>query len=296
MIQTDRLFDSCRPQLYAIALRLCGNTPAAEDAVQEALLLAYTRLHQLREPDAFLPWVSRIVRNCCYQQMRRDKARGLTTVDVGDRMIEDSIDRRYEEMGTRNSLHSALSLLPESLRLTMMLRYVSDYPGYAQIADILGVPVGTVRSRLSEGRKQLTRHWNQLQHVGPGEYGRGSYWDKLYTGLLLGVHKDASDLRTLMEVTSAELKMTFTSGKAVYGRDIFEESIYDDMEHGSGISEVRSCFSSGEVTVMDVGFVNSAEHPEHCPPATYLVIYRDSGLMKHLRMFHSARVVRSLYA
>lgn len=302
MVSYDVQFDQCRPQLFSIALRLCGNVPAAEDAVQEAMLLAYTRLHQLQDPGAFLPWVSRIVRNCCYQQMRRSAAmrRGesFSMIDVGDRMIEDSIDRRYEAMGVRDSLYSALALLPEQLRVTMMLRYVSDYFSYAQIADILGVPVGTVRSRLSEGRKLLSRHWHQLQRVdsGSAEYGKSRYWNQFYSELIMGVHHDASDLRAMMKATHSELKITFTSGKVVYGRDIFEKSLYDDMDHGSSISAVRSCFSSGDVTVMNVGFANSAEHPEHCPPGTYLIFYRGEGLIRHLRMFHSAREVKSEFA
>ena len=272
-------------------------TPAAEDAVQEALILAYTRLHQLKDPAAFFPWISRIVTNCCYQYLRNN--RSLPVADISDRLIEESIYRRQEAIGMRNTLYASLSLLPEPLRLAMMLRYLSDYPSYAQIAKILGIPVGTVRSRLSEGRKQLTRHWNQLQHAGTTEYGNTRYWNQFYTGLLPGVHKDAGDLRMLLNSIVKPLEIIFTSGKTVRGRDIFEQSLYDDIDHGSGVSEVKSCITSGNMTVMDVSFANSSEHPDHCPPGTFLIFRREGALITSLRMFHSARpdqVVASQYA
>jgi len=286
----NRLFDHCRPRLYIIALRLCGNTPMAEDAVQEALLLAYTRLHQLKEPAAFLPWISRIVTNCCYQLLRNKKP--LTTVeDYPDhhQLIEDSIHRRYEDMAKRDSLYTALSLLPEQLRSTMMLRYLSDYGSYTQIAGITGVPVGTVRSRLSEGKKQLARHWNQLQHAGTAEYGKSRYWNEFYTDLFPAIYDDPTYLPTLAATIDKSLKLIFTSGKTVCGRNIFMEGIYDDMEHGSRVSEVRSCITSGNITIVNLDFANSVEYPDHCPPGSYLILKRDKEVVSSMRMYHSAR-------
>jgi len=291
------LFDRCRPQLYAIALRLCGNTPAAEDAVQEALLLAYTRLHQLKDPAAFVPWMSRIITNCCYQLLRNN---GHYSFGLGsDALIEDSIHRRFEDMGTRNTLYAALSSLPEHLRITMMLRFLSDFSSYAQIAEILGVPIGTVRSRLSEGKKQLTRHWQQLQHAGAEEYGRVHYWNKLYAELFTGMYDDVVLIQPLMQRLSESLKLVFTSGKTVWGREIFEESIYDDMEHGSRLSEVRSCITSGNLTVMNVSFANSDINPDHCPPGSFLILERGKELVTSMRLYHAARntqVVESRFA
>ena len=66
----NELFYRYNAHVRAIALKICGNTAAAEDAVQDAWITAYTNIHQLRSSNAFMPWLKRIVINSCYQLLR----------------------------------------------------------------------------------------------------------------------------------------------------------------------------------------------------------------------------------
>lgn len=289
-VALNHLFDSCRPQVWAIALRICGNTPAAEDAVQDAFVLAYTRLAQLKDPNAFLPWLGRIVRNCCYQVLRKEKATASQdTWPAADSLIEESIERHYDRVATRDSLYTSLSILPEHLRSPMLLRYLSDYSSYQQIADIMAIPLGTVRSRLNEGKKQLRQCWDVSCHTDGSEYRASTYYNQLYTSLLPGIYKDPVYLNDLFGHIDPDLELIFTSGKTVRGRNIFELSIYDDIEYGSCISRVDSCISSGNMSVLNVSFTNCPEFPDHCPPGSFLVLHRKKERVVRMRLYHAHR-------
>lgn len=281
------LFNRYRPQVYSVALRILGNTPAAEDAVQEAFITAYTHLGQLKNPDAFLPWLKKITANCCYQLLRKEKP--LNEIPENMQLIDNNIERHFEQLSMRDAIYTALSFLPEALRHTVILRYLSEFNTYTQIAAITGVPVGTVRSRLSEGKKQLIKHWNNHQHADESEFKNAQYWNGLYTELMPGVYHDIGYLPTLLNHIDNDMNLVFTSGKTVQGRNIFKDGIYDDFEHGSCISAVNSCISSGDLTVMHVSFQNSPEHPNHCPPGSYLTFYRENGIISRMRFYHALR-------
>jgi RNA polymerase sigma factor (sigma-70 family) len=286
----NSLFDSCRPQAWSVALGICGNTPAAEDAVQDAFILAYTRLSQLKDPAAFLPWVCQIVRNCCYQVLRKEKAiASRESIPASDNLIEESIEQHYDRIATRDSLYSSLSLLPEHLRSTLLLRYLSDYSSYQQIAEIMAIPLGTVRSRLNEGKRQLRQYWEISGQKDESEYLASTYYNQLYTSLLPGIYKDPVYLNDLFGHIDPDLELIFTSGKTVRGRNIFELSIYDDMEYGSCISRVDSCVSSGNMSVLNVLFTNSPEFPDHCPPGSFLVLHRKKERVVRMRLYHAHR-------
>lgn len=280
----NALFSRYRPRVYALALRRCGNTPLAEDAVQDAFLTAYTRLDQLKDPAAFLPWLNRIVTNCCYQALRNEKRLVFQeTLPELDGLIDDSVDQHLERMTQRDTLYTSLSRLSESLRPTMILRYLSDFTSYQQIAEIVGVPVGTVRSRLNEGRKQLTQHWNGLQHADETEYGNTRYWNEFYSEVFPGMYEEAAYFRTLLHHLSPAMQLAYTTGETEQGRTWLERNFRDDDRHGSRMIRVNSCISSGNLSVVQIEFANAPEHPNHCPPQAFFVTYRSD---EHLTKLH----------
>lgn len=286
----NALFSRYRPQAYALALRMCGHTPLAEDAVQDALLLAYTSLHQLKDPAAFLPWLQRIVANCCYRALRRERRlAGPEALPEAEYLIEDSVERKLERMALRDSLYTSLAQLSEPLRATMMLRYLSDFNSYEQIAEIVGIPVGTVRSRLSEGRKQLSRYWNGLQHADETECANSRYWNDFYTEIFPGMYDDAAYFKTLLHHMNADTQLVWTTGEAAPGRSWFERSFRDDAEHGSRIAKVHSCISSGNLSLIGVTFANSPEYPDHCPPTAFMITHRSHEEMVKMHI-HPAGV------
>ncbi|PWV49604.1 RNA polymerase sigma factor [Chitinophaga sp. S165] len=283
----NTLLGQYRPQLYAVALNICGYVPAAEDAVQEAMLIAYTKLNQLKDPAAFLPWLKKIVSNCCYQALRKNKLELTDATGPGmEGQIEASIEKHYDDMTMRDALYTSLSRLPDVLRSTMVLRYLSDYNSYEQVAAILGIPVGTVRSRLSEGRKQLLQQWNDHQYADSVEYERSQYWNDFYSEVFSGMYDDKNYLNVLKDHIKDDLELVFTSGKSAKGRNVFISGLYDDFEHGSRLSAVNSCITSGDLTIAHVSFANSPEHPTHCPPGSFVTMYRKKGKMTRIRLYH----------
>ena len=137
---------------YAIAYRIRRDVERAQDAVQQAFLLAWRQLPQLRDPERFSQWLHRLLVNACYEEHRRHKRwtariRALPvdgpisadpTVSVDDR---DALDRAFLRL---NPQHRAVFVLHHHAGLPV-----------AEIADIVGVPVGTVKSRLHYAAQSL---------------------------------------------------------------------------------------------------------------------------------------------
>ena len=286
----NELFYRYNAHVRAIALNICGNTAAAEDAVQDAWIAAYTNIHQLRSSKAFLPWLKQIVTNSCYQLLRSDRRLLLTeSIPVSDKLVQESIDNKFEQVAERDKLYTVLSTLSLPLRQTVMLRYLSGYTSYADIADITGVPIGTVRSRLNDSKKKLAGLLNQPFDPGPHEFRSSLYWNDFYQEVCPGSYQHPNLLSDFFKHIDEGLDIVFTSGKTVVGKKIFEDSVYDDLEHGSRLAGVESCITSGDLTLLKVSFENSSEHPNHCPPNSYLTFLRKKDKLTRMRMYHAER-------
>lgn len=142
---------------YNLARWLTRNDQDAEDVVQEACLRAFRSL------DGFLggdgrPWLLAIVRNASYTWLQRNRRHDLA-VALDDRMLEVADDSPGPETIVlrnvdRQALASALDDLPVEFREVIVLRELEDL-SYRQIAEIAGLPIGTVMSRLARARKRL---------------------------------------------------------------------------------------------------------------------------------------------
>jgi RNA polymerase sigma-70 factor (ECF subfamily) len=149
--------------LYATAVRLTGNRSDAEDLVQDTVVKA------LRFADKFTPgtnmraWLYTILHNT-WRNRRRDAARDA--VDIDSERVEEAASlpggpaafdtpERILLRGTLDAdLQAALDALPEAFREAVWLRDVEEF-SYSEIADVIGVPIGTVMSRISRGRRLL---------------------------------------------------------------------------------------------------------------------------------------------
>jgi len=281
--------DQYRPELYAIALRICGHD-YADDAVQDALITAYIKFHQLRNSDAIRPWLKRITINSSYQIMRKIKSRFEIAYETQSfEPVEDSIDRHIENLEQRDHLYASLANISPVLKQPLILRYFSSYNSYTQIAAILDTPVGTIRSRLNAGRAELVKQWHIDKFNPSAEIDSSRKWNNYYKELMPAIHQDSSAFRELNRHLNGNLELVLTSGKRLHGKDKFIASIYDDLEHGSGIDMVSGCITSGEISVMNIQFSNSPDHPSHCPPSSLIVIERDCKSMKRLKLYHAPR-------
>jgi RNA polymerase sigma-70 factor (ECF subfamily) len=171
--------------LQGVARRLTRNDADAEDLVAETVLRAWRALDTLECEAAFRSWIYRILNNTYISELRRADARPKTeSMDVGDGDGEEAEFSLFEQMHQpfllwfgnpeqefldkllREDLERALASLPEHHRVVVILSDLEEF-SYAEIAQTLAVPVGTVRSRLARARSALQRLlWQQARERG----------------------------------------------------------------------------------------------------------------------------------
>lgn len=132
--------------LYRVSRTLLHCDADCQDAVQEAIIKGYTRLHQLRNPQFFSTWLVRILINECYSILRTHK-RVVPVEEVQTTAV-------YDQAGFDPDVYDALAALDDNCRMAIVLFYIEGY-SVAEIARIAGVPQGTIKSRLSRGRNKL---------------------------------------------------------------------------------------------------------------------------------------------
>ncbi|HTC85317.1 MAG TPA: sigma-70 family RNA polymerase sigma factor [Candidatus Acidoferrum sp.] len=148
--------------VYGTALAILGHEADAQDAVQEAFVSAWRSLGALRDPDRFDAWFGRILVNACRMSLRRRKVR---QIEVTDASIQEVSGGRSPAAGgpafddvtaSAESFDRAFNRLSGDERAVLVLRHRDDLP-VAEIAARLGIPDGTVKSRLFAARRSLQR-------------------------------------------------------------------------------------------------------------------------------------------
>jgi RNA polymerase sigma-70 factor (ECF subfamily) len=168
--RTRRFREAALPHLddvFTLARYLMRDAADAEDAVQECFLRALRHFDSYRGP-AMKPWLLAILRNVCKAEFARRAAEPVPPVVKEDEDAaetpplwqepqaspEAELLRRHDDA----SIRRLVAALPEPFRETIVLRDINDLP-YRDIADVLGVPVGTVMSRLARARAMLRARW-----------------------------------------------------------------------------------------------------------------------------------------
>ena len=149
--------------VYRVALRLAGDQTQAEDLAQETMLKAYRAWHQYKSGTNVRAWLLTILRHTFINQYRRDKNRG-TTVDISEfeqftvfhDVQEIDPEGRFFDQIVDEEVLRAVDSLAEEFRECLVLSDMADL-SYAEIAEIVKVPVGTVKSRLFRARQALQR-------------------------------------------------------------------------------------------------------------------------------------------
>jgi RNA polymerase sigma-70 factor (ECF subfamily) len=174
--EVERLTD----RLYGTALRLTRNPADAEDLVSEAIMRAWANLGQLADRQAFPKWLFRILANTFVsdrRRMRHERANvSLSDDGEGFSLFErlhqpfllwwGNPERELVNRLLREDIERAFDSLAEEFRVVVILIEINGQ-SYAEVADILGIPIGTVRSRLSRARSALQRAlWEQASAAG----------------------------------------------------------------------------------------------------------------------------------
>lgn len=161
----NRLILAYQDLAFTVAYRIIGDADSAADATQEAFIAAFRKLHQLRG-EAFKSWLMRIVTNACYDELRRRRRRPATSLEALYEPQEaasaelhlharqENPEQRAQHSELTALIERCLQALPDDQRVIAILSDVEGYT-YQEIAGIVGLPLGTVKSRLSRARARL---------------------------------------------------------------------------------------------------------------------------------------------
>lgn len=151
---TEVLLGLLYEQVRAVCCRICANDADGEDATQNALISIVRALPRFDNRSSVRTWAYRVATNSALDELRRRARRPIPTADQLDWPAHDDTPSPDQRVVDRLGLNDALARLSPDFRAAVVLRDVVGMD-YAEIADSLGLPIGTVRSRIARGRRHL---------------------------------------------------------------------------------------------------------------------------------------------
>ncbi len=156
------LVERHQDRLYAALVRMLGSSEDAREATQDAFVHAYQKLGSFQGTAAFSTWLFRIAVNAAFSRKRRSKryrtsfdgAHNESAYDPADSRADADPSQPLEQSETQRLVREALAALPEDYRTALLLKEMEGFR-YEEIAEIVGVPIGTVRSRIHRARNEL---------------------------------------------------------------------------------------------------------------------------------------------
>jgi len=161
----DELVSRYEKRVFNFAYRIAGNYDDAMDVVQEAFIRVFSSLHTFRGDAYFTTWVYRIVTNVYLDEKKKSKSHRQVSLDEAIDLEENQVDRQIEDAGPLPSevveskerarvVQNAINSLPDYQKIIVTL-YHLQHRSYEEIAEILNLPIGTVKSRLNRARLAL---------------------------------------------------------------------------------------------------------------------------------------------
>jgi RNA polymerase sigma-70 factor (ECF subfamily) len=160
-------------KVFNLAYKFVGRHDEAEDLTQDIFLKIFKALHTFDRRANFQTWLISISRNLCidhYRSVRKERETMARDIDPSNLMPvskERSPQSHVEHADLKRLIQQALAELPATLREAVVKRDLQEF-SYQEIADQLGLPEGTVKSRINRGRLELARQIRRLQSRGPG--------------------------------------------------------------------------------------------------------------------------------
>jgi RNA polymerase sigma factor (sigma-70 family) len=278
------LLERYRVPLYGLALQILGRGPEAQDAVHDAFLVALRKIDQVREPAAVGGWLYTILRNVCRMRLREGQGEILfdeLPQNVEHRSFESSVESSAEEsidrLAMRDWVWTALSELTETLRVTAMLRFFGSYASYEEISAILGVPVGTVRSRLNQVKVKLAEALLETVGLEHGEAWQLTESQTRFFSTAWDEYNRGQGYEILASAFSEDPAFVLSEG-TTHGSGWMAEEFEGDLEAGMKL-HLTNVIASKDVTIVEGDYENPPADPFRCPPAISMVgFYRDGRI------------------
>jgi RNA polymerase sigma-70 factor (ECF subfamily) len=276
--------------MKAVALTLLGHGPDADDALQDAALTALRRIGDVRDPGAVGAWLRAIVRNSC-----RMRLRAVVELPLSGAMLPPSVDmvpeRVVETHALRDWVWTAMGELSPPLRLVLMLRHFSGVTAYEHIAQACELPVGTVRSRLSQARTKMA---STLLATADGVHDSAAKLNGATRREAVDTLA-AAEAGRFSEVVAERWssRVTLVAGGGLRGgRDLLLDAMDGDLAAGVRQRPVNT-IAGPDVAIWEMDLINPPDDPEHCPPSVVWLMSVKDGLVQRLRLFHPEPGTRS---
>ena len=147
----SRLIEGVKLKMYKTAMAILKNDDDACDAIQETLMSAYKKINTLENIEYFQTWIIRILINKCYDIIRKNQK----IININEKLAKGVVPF-YEMYSNESELESILNRLEKDLKMVTVLYYYDEIP-IKEIAIILNIPEGTVKSRLSRARQSISK-------------------------------------------------------------------------------------------------------------------------------------------
>jgi RNA polymerase sigma-70 factor (ECF subfamily) len=279
----SELFEKYRGMLYVIALRILGHGEDAKDAVQETFIRAYINLGTLNDAAAFASWLKSIIKNHCLMELRY-RTKRVIMLSKYAKEKEVFADAECNEDEAPEEIKNTLANLSETLQLTSMLRFFSKNSSYNEIASILNIPVGTVRSRLAESRTKLASLIFQQSHSGKNN--KAKEMEDFYQSYFPHQYNDPAARNALLGQFDKQVFISFTSGKTVIGSHHVQKQIEFDLECGARAT-LTEVHSSGNVSILEISNINPPDNHNLCPLSSTFIFMHPKNKIEKAFLHHA---------
>lgn len=275
--------------MRAVALSILGCGPDAEDALQEAVLIALRRIGDLRDPAALAPWLRAIVRNSCRMQLRATTPIPVEDVEAlvfprGEPDLEEMLDGH----ALRDWVWHALDELSPRLRLVTMLRYFTAATAYEHIAQLCDVPVGTVRSRLSQARAKLSEALLTTASLTHDDVAIQERRRRREAEDTLRAARCGSFAEALTDLCSPAVEVTTMKRKRIQGIDWLLRTMDRDLDAGVQQNSANVVIGR-DVVIWENSLINPPDDRFDCPPVVIWVNFLQADRVREIRLFHPHR-------
>ncbi|MFF7443247.1 RNA polymerase sigma factor [Streptomyces sp. NPDC008122] len=281
------LLERHRPGMRAVALSLLGPGPDVDDVMQDAALVALRRIGDVRDPAAVGAWLRMVVRNGS-RSVRRAAARTEPLAEVPLPPGLTTPEHVLDKHALRDWIWEAVESLSPTLRLPVVLRYFSaGVTSYQQIAEACGIPVGTVRSRLSQARTGLAKALEATAAGAHDDVRRRTEESWLEVRDTLAAAERGEYGKVVSDRYTPGVTL-LSAGRHLGGSELLVAGMEGDLSVGVR-QRPAHVIAGRSLIVWEMDLVNPPDAPDHCPPGVAWIMTLEGGRVDRVSLYHTPR-------